>query len=253
MPRRFTRRSLEAAYARYNHRRFVEPDPLQFLFGHEDLADREIVGLIAAGLAYGRVAQILRSVDSALSRMGEPAAYVRGANRSEISRDFRSFKHRFTTGKEVASLLAGIKAVLEEHGSLGDLFASLVEEDDATVLAAAEGFVTALDRPSRGGCGSLLAAPSKKSACKRLNLYLRWMVRKDDVDPGGWDPTLRPRLIVPLDTHMHRVSLEHGLTTRKSADLATALEITAGFARFSPDDPVKYDFALTRPGIRGEG
>lgn len=249
---RFTRASLERAYARYNRREFVSPDPLQFLYDYADPAQREIVGLLASGLAYGRVAQILKSVENALARMGEPAAYVRDASRREMVRDFRSFKHRFTDGGEMAALLDGARAVVADHGSLGEGFSAGVSEEHPDILSGLEAFVNALSKPSKDRCGSLLAAPSRGSACKRLNLYLRWMIRRDDVDPGGWDNRLVPRLIVPLDTHMHRISLAHGLTSRKAADLRTAREITAGFARFSPDDPVKYDFALTRPGIRGE-
>ncbi len=252
MVAKFTRASLEEAYEKYNHRKFVHPDPLEFLFEYDTPADREIVGLVASGLAYGRVAQILKSVRGALGRMENPLEYVSNTSRREMGRDFRSFKHRFTTGKQLSALLAGARDVLEEHGSLGACFESHVKEDDATILPALDTFVSRLSRPSRGGPKSLLPTPSKGSACKRLNLYLRWMIRRDRVDPGGWNSTLTPLLIVPLDTHMHRVSLAHGLTSRKAADMRTAIEITSGFARFCPEDPVKYDFALTRPGIRGD-
>ena len=87
---------------------------------------------------------------------------------------------------------------------------------------------------------------------KRLNLFLRWMVRRDDVDPGGWDSVSRGRLVVPLDTHLFRIARTLGFTDRKSADLAAALEITDRFREIAPDDPVRYDFALTRLGIRAD-
>jgi uncharacterized protein (TIGR02757 family) len=93
-------------------------------------------------------------------------------------------------------------------------------------------------------------SPVGGSACKRLNLFLRWMVRQDGVDPGGWDNVPQSKLIVPVDTHMHRICLRLGLTTRKQANMATALEITEGFRALAPDDPVRYDFSLTRLGIR---
>ncbi|MBW2545477.1 MAG: TIGR02757 family protein, partial [Deltaproteobacteria bacterium] len=92
--------------------------------------------------------------------------------------------------------------------------------------------------------------PAKGSACKRLNLFLRWMVRRDDVDPGGWDDIPPSKLVIPLDTHMHRICLAFGFTKRKQADMKTALEITDSFRAIVPDDPVRYDFALTRLGIR---
>jgi len=96
----------------------------------------------------------------------------------------------------------------------------------------------------------LLPDPRLGSACKRLNLYLRWMVRRDAVDPGGWNVP-PAKLVVPLDTHMHALGRALGLTDRRSADLRTALEITAAFRAIAPDDPVRYDFALTRLGMRG--
>ena len=96
----------------------------------------------------------------------------------------------------------------------------------------------------------LLPSPSAGSACKRLNLFLRWMVRQDNVDPGGWDSVSPAKLIIPLDTHMHRIGRRLGLTPRRQADLRTAIEITEGFRGICPSDPVRYDFALTRLGIR---
>ncbi len=101
-------------------------------------------------------------------------------------------------------------------------------------------------------CGRLLCHPAAGSACKRLNLYLRWMVRRDDVDPGGWTGVSPARLVIPLDVHMHRIGRGLGLTQSRYANLRTALEITAAFRRIAPDDPVRYDFALTRLGIRSD-
>ena len=105
---------------------------------------------------------------------------------------------------------------------------------------------------ARGDAGILVADPDKKSACKRSNLFLRWMVRKDSVDPGGWEKIPKSALVIPLDTHMFRVGTLLGFTSRKQANLLTALEITRGFRELSPEDPVRYDFCLTRFGIREE-
>jgi len=100
--------------------------------------------------------------------------------------------------------------------------------------------------------GHLLPLPRLGSACKRLNLFLRWMIRKDDVDPGGWENIPLSKLIIPLDTHMHKIGILTGLTSRKQANMRTAFEITDGFKKLVPEDPVKYDFSLTRIGIRGD-
>lgn len=127
-----------------------------------------------------------------------------------------------------------------------------MSNDAETVLPALDAFVTELTAVFEGKPVSLLPAPAKGSACKRLNLYLRWMVRKDNVDPGGWDGIPASRLVVPLDVHMHRISSSLGLTARKAADIKTAIEITRAFRKISPEDPVRYDFCLTRLGIRDD-
>ncbi len=244
---------MEYLYAALNHRQYVHPDPLEFLYRYDDPLDREVVGLTAASLAYGRVRQILASVARALDVMGpRPAAYLRGTSSRRLTEALQGFKHRFTTGDELAQLLASASDIQRRHGSLGTRFAELLEPGDATVAAALERFVAELRGPEWCGRSSVLPSPEKGSACKRLHLFLRWMVRRDEVDPGGWDETPPSMLVVPLDTHMHRISRVFGLTDRKQADLKTALEVTRAFGEFSPDDPVKYDFAVTRLGIRDD-
>jgi len=243
---------LDSLYARFNRREYVSPDPLQFLYDYRDPADREIVGLIASSLAYGRVAQILASVSNVLDRMTKPSRFLRRASRKKLDDAFLGFKHRFTTGKEMSAMLYGTKLVIEKYGSLGNCMAKGVEGGDNTVIPALKRFVTKIDEGAKGEAPSLLPDPSRGSACKRLNMYLRWMVRSDDVDPGGWKGICPSKLIVPIDTHMHRICTELGFTSRKAADLKTAVEITWAFRRLSPSDPVRYDFSLTRLGIRDE-
>ena len=97
--------------------------------------------------------------------------------------------------------------------------------------------------------GHLVPIPEKGSAAKRLHLFMRWMIRKDAVDPGGWDDLSPSRLIVPVDVHMHRICTHLAFTQKKQANLKTAVEVTQCFRKIMPQDPVKYDFALTRIGI----
>jgi uncharacterized protein (TIGR02757 family) len=250
--KKITAEQLETLYARYNRREYVSPDPLQFLYNYSDVRDREIVGLIASGLAYGRVRQILKSVDVVLKRMEKPAEFLRGSSRLEMERTFADFKHRFTTGEELTRMLIGMKQAIENFGSLEACFLEGYDEGQETICPAAREFVRKIASPFAGERNSLLPNPEGTCAFKRLNLYLRWMVRKDAVDPGGWDGISKSKLVVPLDTHMHRIGSQMGLTKRKAADHRTAREITAGFRRFSPYDAVKYDFALTRFGIRDD-
>ena len=244
---------LEEVRRRYHRREFVEPDPLQFLYEYDDPADREVVGLIASSLAYGRVAHILRSVASVLERTGPPARFAADGTRRSIAAALRGFKHRFTTGAELAALIWGAGRTIRLHGSLGKSFASGLSAADETVVPALASFVEELARSSGRGLEHLAPRPERGSACKRLNLYLRWMVRSDEVDPGGWAGVPRSMLVVPLDVHMHRICSAMGMTGRRGADLRAALEATRSFAELSPDDPVRYDFALTRLGIRADG
>jgi uncharacterized protein (TIGR02757 family) len=239
---------LEALYAEYNRRCYVHPDPLEFLYDFHDPLDVEVVGFIASTLAYGNVKQILRSVSLVLSQMGPcPSAFVLNSPFDRMDEAFSGFKHRFTTGQDLARLLCGVRRVIERHGSLQKCFMSGLHPNDHTVIPALSAFV---DKILPEGCDFLIPPPGKGSACKRLNLFLRWMVRCDDVDPGGWDGVPPSKLIVPLDTHMHRIARMLALTKRKQADLRTAMEITEAFRRLSPRDPVRYDFVLTRFGIR---
>lgn len=245
--------TLEDMYERWNRREFVHPDPLEFLYGYPDVKEREIVAFVASSLAYGRVRQILRSVSTVLGRMGpSPRAFLLDTSFESLRTTFGDFKHRFTSGEDLASMLAGLKGVIQEYGSIEGCFSSHVRERDSTILQALCALVEELSSPLEGAAGILLASPSRASACKKLNLFLRWMVRHDRVDPGGWKGIPPSKLIVPLDTHMHKVGLSLGMTRRRQADMRTALEITAGFRTLVPEDPVRYDFVLTRPGIWGD-
>ncbi|OPX41128.1 MAG: TIGR02757 family protein [Desulfobacteraceae bacterium 4484_190.3] len=243
--------TLEYLYGKYNIREFVHPDPLEFLYDYEDLRDREIVGLIASSLAYGRVFQINRSGSIILDRMTpSPFGFLEVASMESLLRTFSSFKHRFTTGEEIAAMLFGMKNVIMKYGSLYACFKAGFINNGESILPAITEFVEELSSVFNCRSNSLLPSPAKGSACKRINLFLRWMVRRDDVDPGGWDDIPPSELVIPLDTHMHKICLAFGFTKRKQADMKTALEITDAFRKIAPHDPVRYDFSLTRLGIR---
>jgi len=247
------KQELERLYHFYNSRRWVHPDPLEFLYAYPNLEDREAAGLIASSLAYGRVTQILKTVSTVLERLGHsPAAFLTSASDAFLSDVFADFRYRFTSGQELALLLSGMKRVMKRHGSLGRCFLHGSRPDDRTILPGLALFVDELSTPFAARVHSLLPRPQKGSACKRLNLFLRWMVREDRVDPGGWHRLDPSKLIVPLDTHMHRIAVDLGLTKSQCATMKTALEITRAFREINPQDPVRYDFALTRTGIRND-
>ncbi|MCX5752927.1 MAG: TIGR02757 family protein [Candidatus Krumholzibacteria bacterium] len=248
------RGALERLYLKYNDRRFIRSDPVEFVRRYDNSRDRELVALIASSLAFGNVKPIRASVARALEILGPaPADRVTASSPPDLELSFRHFRHRWITGKDMASLLAGVRGALKEYGSLGELFRAKLDRSDPDVAPAAGRFARTLFEMGGGYRPCLLPSPESGSACKRLNLFLRWMVRSDAVDPGGWSEVPPSMLIVPLDTHMHRISTKLGLTKRHTADFRAAREVTAAFREISPDDPVKYDFALTRLGIlRGE-
>ncbi|MFH0878350.1 MAG: TIGR02757 family protein [Lentisphaerota bacterium] len=241
---------LDHLYTETNKRCFVHPDPLETVLEYDQLEDREIVALLASVLAYGQVGQILRSLRTLLSSMNPgPSSLVMRLSYKDWEEALRSFKHRWTTGEDVAGLLWAIRRMKEQYGSLQKAFRAGWKRSDDTILPALVLWVDRFDRLGVERRTGLLPSPEDGSACKRMNLFLRWMVRKDEVDPGGWEGMRAAQLIVPLDVHMHRVGLQLGLTTRRQADLKTAMEVTDSLRRVAPDDPVRYDFSLTRAGI----
>lgn len=244
------RECLERIYEEYNRRELIHPDPLEFLWRYRSTADREIAGLVASGLAYGRVGQILRSTEKVLGLLGpSPSETLAGLPEEELLLALGDFRHRFTTAPEMASLLSSAASIQREWGLMGNLLGSLMAE--GPYETALDGFTRAILNGAGLDRCSLLPRPARGSACKRLHLYMRWMVRSDDVDPGGWEAISPSVLMVPLDVHMYRLSLGLGFTERKTATRLTAMDATGGFRRINPDDPVKYDFSLTRMGIQG--
>jgi uncharacterized protein (TIGR02757 family) len=257
--------SLEALCRRYD-RRFLDSDPVGIVRRFDDPEDREIVGLIAAALAYGRVASIRGSLLGVLDRLGpHPSRFVASFDPAKDASRFDGFVHRFTSGRDIALLVHLVRQARERAGSLESFFVDADENPDAPTLGPAlDLFGTrlfALDArpfvrdgvvPRRDGARWLLPLPGGGSACKRSCLFLRWMVRPDDgVDCGVWTRVSPARLVLPLDTHLLRVVRALGWTRRKSAGWPMALEATARLRCLDPADPVRFDFALSRLGILG--
>lgn len=237
----------ENLYHKYNRKDLVSPDPLEFLHRWTDTQDREIAALIGACFAYGNVKAITKNLNGIFARMPAPRTYILTATPAKLNNDFDGFKYRFTTQREWCGFLLRLKTILKKYGSLEACFLSGLSPADANICRALTHFAHCLREGT--DIHTLVPDPDKKSAMKRLNLFLRWMVRQDEVDPGGWQ--VSPRLlVVPLDVHMHRCARALGLTKRNSADMTTALDITRNLAKFCPEDPVKYDFCITRFGIR---
>ncbi|MHC4389186.1 MAG: TIGR02757 family protein [Planctomycetota bacterium] len=251
------RAALDILYAKYNHQQCIRPDPLQFAYRYSTQSDMEIAAFLAAELAYGRVKQIEKSLDELFGRMeNSPFEFIRDFD-NKNRRKLTGFKHRFTTGESLSDLLALLKRVLSQYGGLEKFFLRGYGPTDQNIIPALTEFCDSLldmhAKTYKGsisrGLGYLLPRPSKGSACKRLNLFLRWMVREDKVDAGLWKSVDKAKLIVPLDVHMFRLCKILGLCERSSPSLAAAEEITGSFREIEPNDPTKYDFALSRIGI----
>ena len=237
-------------------------DPIELVRPYETGPDREIAGFIAAGLAFGNVVAVMASVRAVLARMGpSPAAFVRQFDPRRHAALFDGFVHRWTRGRDIVALLHVLRQMLDRCGSIEAFF---VEADDRhlpDVAAALESFSTralALDltcvygsRRVRPGVAYFFARPSSGGACKRLNLYLRWMVRRDEVDLGVWTHVTPARLIVPLDTHIIRLSQCLQLTRYRSPGWRMATDITAALRRLDPSDPVRFDFSICHVGMMG--
>ena len=255
------RASLERLYGDYN-REDSASDPIHKIRPFPDAADREIAGFCAAALAFGRVASVLNSIDTLFRIIGpHPASFVRTFDPTAPHPEPRAMVHRWTRGEDIAALLWVLRLMLEQSGSIERFFAEGLDADAEDVGAALDHFSTrALGfdvrpaygrRPKKPGVCYFFPRPSAGSACKRLNLYLRWMVRADEVDLGTWTTVSAAQLIVPLDTHVIRLGRCLRLTTYTSPGWRMAADITRALRRLDPDDPVRFDFALCHVGMMG--
>lgn len=235
---------------------FVAHDPLRFphRFRQTPLA-AEMVGFMAAMFGFGQRPMILKTVERLLAPMGaDPLAYVQAFTPSRGQNDYAGFVYRFYKTEDVVWLLGNLQRVYGDYGSLEAVLAAQPREWPLRDRLA--GFMDALaGRESRllsYGSRFMLPHPARGGACKRLHMFLRWMVRDDGIDLGLWREALRPSdLLIPVDTHVARNARLLGLTRRKADDWRTAEEITEVLRQLDPEDPVRYDFALFLPTVRG--
>ncbi len=251
--------ALDSLYRDFN-REDSASDPVHRVRPYRDPADREIAGFCAAALAFGRVASVLASIDRLFTIMGpRPAQFVRDFDPGGAHPDLRSMVHRWTRGQDLAALLWILRQMLERSGSIEAFFIAGDHPARPDVSDALDSFshrALALDIeraygrvPKRPGVCYFFPRPSAGSACKRLNLFLRWMVRKDEVDLGVWTGVPASRLIVPLDTHVIRLGRCLRLTRYASPGWKMAADITASLRALDPHDPVRFDFSMCHVGM----
>ena len=238
-------------------------DPVGVLHRFADPLDREVFGLVASGIAFGNVKTIRAKLEEIARRVGPHPARAADDPKA-LRRAMRGFRHRVFTGDHITRVLVGARVVQKRHGTLGSRFKKLMgrgvlewrtplEQDGAELREALAQLCDEIREAGGLEPCHILPDPRAGSAVKRLMLYLRWMVRPDDgVDLGQWGgkggiPT--SALLIPVDTHVHKLGRNLGLTDRNDLSWKTAEEVTAGLRRFAPDDPVKYDFSLCHLGM----
>jgi uncharacterized protein (TIGR02757 family) len=250
---------LDRLYDSFNHEHSAT-DPIQIVRRYTRPDDMEVVAFCAASLAFGRVASVLQSVERLVAIMGDrPAEYVRRFDPRRDAAAFKGLVHRWTRERDLIALLWVIRQMLERSGSIEGFFLEGYVASDPDLSGALDSFsarAMALDLtaaygrvPKRPGVAYFFPSPSKGSACKRLNLFLRWMVRRDALDLGVWTRVPVAKLVVPLDTHVIRVGRCLRLTKYTSPGWKMARDITASLTRIDPADPVRYDFSMCHLGM----
>ena len=251
---------LDDLYRTFDHVNSAS-DPVHIVRRYSTPDDREIVGFCASALAFGRVASVLQSIERLLDAMGpHPAAFVRNFDARRHRGPLEPLVHRWIRGRDLVALLLILQRMLRESGSVEAFFLAgddAAQPDVGTALNSFSERALGTDLrpaygsrpPKRPGVSYFFPRPSAGSACKRLNLFLRWMVRKDEIDLGVWTAVSPARLVVPLDTHVIRLGRCLRLTRYASPGWKMAADITAALRALDPADPVRYDFSLCHVGM----
>lgn len=250
---------LDRLYADFNAQHSAE-DPIWRVHRFTRSDDREVAAFIASAIAFGRVQSVINSIESMLAVMGpSPASFVRGFDPARDRDAFKPLVHRWTNYRDFAALAWILRQMFDRSGSIENFFVEGLAADAIDVGDALQSFSTralALDvsavygrkRP-KPGVAYFFSRPSSGGACKRLNLFLRWMVRDDRIDLGVWKKVRPAQLIVPLDTHIIRVGQCLRLTKLKSPGWRMAADITASLRAIDPIDPIKFDFSICHIGM----
>lgn len=240
------RTQLDTLSAQYERAAFIGADPISLPHAFDDPRDQEVIGLYAAVLAWGRRSIMLKKLADLVARMEyKPYEFVRGFSVSHEPR-LAGFVHRTFQPHDALGLTWAVRAALHDYASLGDLFARGLPDGATDIGPAIQHFSDTLLRidPAHPLRAKHLARPSTKSACKRLAMYARWMVRPGPVDLGLWTGVKPSQLVLPLDVHTGRQARRLGLLTRRYDDWKAVQEVTANLRALDAADPARYDYAL---------
>lgn len=244
---------LDKKYKQYNTNSFISDDPICIPHIFSKPQDIEIMGFFAATFAWGQRITIINKCKELIERMdGSPHQFILHHTDKDLQ-NMLGFKHRTFNDTDLLYFIHFFKHWYEEHDTLETAFSSGIKANDETVAGGLNYFRKLFfsldDAPPR--TYKHIASPAQHSACKRINMYLRWMVRQDDkgVDFGLWTSIKTQQLVCPLDVHVHRVATKLGLLNRSQSDWQAALELTQALKKFDKKDPVKYDFALFSLGV----
>ena len=248
------RRELDALLQECDYAAHRAKDPVSLVWEYEDPEDQSLIGLLASGLAYGRVALVRDAGRRAATPLGSrPVVSLMNLSDDELQGMYQGFVYRMTRGEDIVDLLCGVRAIYLDGGSIEQVYAQGGETHNERVIHLVETIRRGRLRPNlERGFRYLLPSPADKGACKRLHLYLRWMGRgPDGVDLGTWKQLDPADLLMPLDTHTARICRYLGLSQRKTVDAKMVHEVTQGLAQLDPVDPLKYDFPICHLGISG--
>lgn len=236
---------LNRLYDKYNRVEFIHPDPFEFVGQFEKKEDKEVVGLIAASFAVGNVFQILKFVQSVLDVMGSsPSLFLKESSIEELNSKFSGFYYRYYKDFHIIEFFVNIRRVLIAYGSLEGWVLNHVDDDSDTYFPLFKRLSADFNLSS-----ALIPKSTGNSAFKRLALFFRWMVREDSIDLGLWSSLTTKKLVVPMDIHMTNICKILGFTKSSTNSMSNALKVTRAFQVLDAEDPVKWDFALSRLGI----
>ncbi|MGC8738016.1 MAG: TIGR02757 family protein [Candidatus Hydrogenedens sp.] len=245
------RNIFDRVYTRYHHKQFALNDPVHWIYSYPNNEDKEIIGLISALFAFGNAKSFNSKIKKIISLWHSPSKELLNWSYSDFQLSLAGFQHRFVSGGTVANFLYGLRRIREEYGTIGFCMLQHYKQSSGNLWHTLQSITDELRKLAECPLHFLVPMPNNGGACKRLWLYLRWMVRRDEIDVGCWDFIRPSQLIIPLDTHIYQWAISLRLISPRSLNAKTAMLLTEIFRQICPEDPLRYDFSLCQAGMLG--